>query len=88
MAVLVTPAMVNRFSTADCKPIAIANIGRFWDPLCALLAHMEKLEFIRAGLTINPIIVERVEDILPKLQEAARSVPEAAKTMAPAAEQM
>ena len=32
------------------KPILIANIERFWDPLCALLDHMEKLQFIRAGL--------------------------------------
>ena len=32
------------------KPILILNIGRFWDPLCALLNHMEDLQFIRAGL--------------------------------------
>jgi hypothetical protein len=37
---------------------------------------MEKLEFIRAGLTINLMVAERVEDILPKLQEAARAVAE------------
>src|ERR1700709_1456991 len=33
------------------KPILIANIEGFWNPLCALLDHMERLEFIRAGLT-------------------------------------
>ena len=32
------------------KPILIANINGFWDPLCALLDHMETLEFIRPGL--------------------------------------
>ena len=32
------------------KPILLANIKRFWDPLCALLDHMEELQFIRAGL--------------------------------------
>ena len=58
------------------KPILIVNIDGFWDPLCALLDHMEKLEFIRAGLTINLLVAERVEDILPKLQEAARAVAE------------
>jgi uncharacterized protein (TIGR00730 family) len=58
------------------KPILIVNIDGFWDPLCALLDHMEKLEFIRAGLTINLMVAERVEDILPKLQEAARAVAE------------
>ena len=58
------------------KSILIVNIDGFWDPLCALLDHMEKLEFIRAGLTINLMVAERVEDILPKLQEAARAVAE------------
>ena len=32
------------------KPILIANIEGFWDPLCALLDHMKQLGFIRAGL--------------------------------------
>src|SRR6202012_1154537 len=32
------------------KPILLASIKSFWDPLCALLDHMEDLHFIRAGL--------------------------------------
>src|SRR5437016_5148419 len=67
------------------KPILILNIDGFWDPLCALLDHMEKLEFIRAGLRVNPLVAERVEDILPMLQEAARAVSEGEKEMTPAA---
>jgi uncharacterized protein (TIGR00730 family) len=71
------------------KPILIANIEDFWAPLCALLDHMRKLEFIRHGLTFNLLIADHVEDILPKLTEAARAVPEAAKQMTPvAAERM
>ena len=58
------------------KPILIANIDRFWDPLCALLDHMEKLQFIRAGLTVNLLVADRIEDVLPKLQAAARALPE------------
>lgn len=65
------------------KPILIANIESFWDPLCALLDHMRKLEFIRAGLTFNLLMADRVEDILPKIIEAARTVPEAEREMAP-----
>ena len=65
------------------KPILIANIEGFWDPLCALLDHMQKLEFIRTGLSINLLVADRVEDILPKLHEAARTIPESAKEMAP-----
>jgi len=65
------------------KPILIANIDHFWDPLCALLDHMTSLEFIRAGLTVNLLVADKVDDILPKLIEAARTVPEEAKEMAP-----
>ena len=32
------------------KPILLANIKDFWEPLCALLDHMKKLEFIRGDL--------------------------------------
>src|SRR6478672_8763881 len=66
------------------KPILIVNIERFWDPLCVLLDHMEQSAFIREGLTINLLVADRVEDIVPKLTEAARAVAEAEKDMAPA----
>ena len=56
------------------KPILIANIDHFWDPLCALIDHMEKLQFIRAGLTVDLLVADRIEDILPKLQAAARAL--------------
>jgi uncharacterized protein (TIGR00730 family) len=66
------------------KPILIANVERFWDPLLKLLDHMREVEFIRDGLTVNPLVAERVEDILPKLTAAVRTVPEGAKEMAAA----
>ena len=65
------------------KPILILNSDGFWDPLCALLDHMEELEFIRAGMSVNLLVAERVEEILPKLFEAARAVSEAEKEMTP-----
>ena len=71
------------------KPILILNIKKFWDPLCALLDHMRRLEFIRAGLPVKLLVADHVEEILPKLFEAARSVSEAEKEMTPvAAERM
>jgi uncharacterized protein (TIGR00730 family) len=54
------------------KPILIANINGFWDPLRALLDHMTELQFIRSGLAVRYLVADRVEDILPKLEEAAR----------------
>lgn len=63
------------------KPILIANINGFWDPLCALLDHMEAMRFIRPGLAVRYLVADRVEDILPRLLAAARATPEAAKEM-------
>ena len=71
------------------KPILIANINGFWDPLLSLLAHMRV-----AGLVPPPsrgvdlLVVERVGDILPKLHEAVRGVSEAQKQMAVPAERL
>src|ERR1700722_1520116 len=71
------------------KPILIADIDHFWDPLRALIAHMEKLQFIRAGLNVNLLVAERIEDVLPKLQTAARALPEPdAELQAAAVERM
>ncbi len=71
------------------KPILILNSAGFWDPLCTLIEQMEELDFIRAGMTVNLLVAERVEEILPKLFEAARAVSEAEKQMIPvAAEKM
>ena len=63
------------------KPVLLANIENFWQPLCALLDHMKKLEFIRGGLDFDLLVADKVEDILPMLQKAAEAVPEAATAM-------
>jgi uncharacterized protein (TIGR00730 family) len=71
------------------KPILILNVDRFWDPLCVLLDQMERLAFIRPGLSVNYLVTDRVEEILPQLLEAARMLSEAEKEMTPvAAERM
>jgi uncharacterized protein (TIGR00730 family) len=63
------------------KPVLIANIEGFWDPLCVLLDHMRELQFIRAEFSVELLVAKRVEDILPMLTDAARSVTEAEKQM-------
>jgi uncharacterized protein (TIGR00730 family) len=65
------------------KPILLANIQKFWDPLCALLAHMEELQFIRPGLAVDYLVAERVDAILPKLRKAMERVAEQDKAMQP-----
>jgi uncharacterized protein (TIGR00730 family) len=63
------------------KPILAANIEHFWDPLCALLDHMEALEFIRPGLTVKLLVADTVAEILPRLRNALAPLPEPEKEM-------
>ena len=65
------------------KPILLANIDGFWEPLLALLAHMRETEFIRPNLQVDILKAERVEDILPRLRAAAARAAEGGKEMAP-----
>ena len=63
------------------KPILMANIDGFWNPLLALLAHMKDTAFIRAELSVAILTADRIEDILPRLEKAAADLPEATKLM-------
>ena len=69
------------------KPILVANIDGFWDPLLGLLDHMHQQAFIRAEYPINLLVAERVEDILPRLRAAAPPAEER-EVASPAIERM
>ena len=58
------------------KPIVIANIKQFWDPLLELIEHMKRLAFIRSGLAVDFIVVERIAEILPRIAAAAKPQPD------------
>jgi hypothetical protein len=71
------------------KPILIANINGFWDPLVGLIAHMRGLGLVPpAARGVNLLVAERVEEILPTLRKAALAVAEGDKAMAVPAERM
>jgi uncharacterized protein (TIGR00730 family) len=53
------------------KPVVIANIEGFWKPLLDLFECMRLDAFIRQNLEVKFHVVDRAEDILPKLLEAA-----------------
>jgi len=65
------------------KPVLLANIDGFWEPLLALLAHMRATEFIRPSLSVDILKAERVEEILPRLRSAIARAPEGAEELAP-----
>jgi uncharacterized protein (TIGR00730 family) len=71
------------------KPILVANINGFWDPLLALIAHMRTLALVPPPARgVNLLVAERVDDILPKLREAARTVVAGERKMAVPADRM
>jgi uncharacterized protein (TIGR00730 family) len=65
------------------KPVLLANIDGFWEPLLSLLAHMRATEFIRPNLSVDILKAERVEEILPRLRSAAARAPEGTEELAP-----
>jgi uncharacterized protein (TIGR00730 family) len=65
------------------KPVLLANIDGFWEPLLALLAHMRATEFIRPSLSVDILKAERIEEILPRLRAAVARAPESTRELAP-----
>jgi hypothetical protein len=63
------------------KPILLANIEKFWAPLCGLLDHMRATKFIRSDLNFDLLIADTTEEILPMLRKAVADVPEEGKAM-------
>ena len=70
------------------KPILIANINGYWDPLLTLFAHMRERAFVPDSLSINFLVADHVEDILPALRQAALAPAKAEKAMAIPAERL
>ena len=60
------------------KPIVLANINRFWDPLIALLDHMAAAKFLHQPSHGRPIyrVVDEIGAVLPTLRAATATIPE------------
>jgi len=56
------------------KPILIANIEGYWDPLLVLIEHMRAIKFVPPPLHVDFLVTENVDDILPMLREAAQKI--------------
>ena len=53
------------------KPMVFANINGFWNPMLALIEHMKAEGFVHTSHLVNPIVVDRPEDIVPAILSAA-----------------
>ncbi|MGD9500901.1 MAG: TIGR00730 family Rossman fold protein [Methyloceanibacter sp.] len=57
------------------RPIVLANIEGFWNPLLAQFESMKEEGFIRKGLELNLLVVDRVEEIIPAIERALALLP-------------
>jgi predicted Rossmann-fold nucleotide-binding protein len=60
------------------KPILIANIAGYWDPLLVMFDHLLSLGFLTNG-RLGHLVADNVDDILPTLVAAAAKVSEVEK---------
>jgi uncharacterized protein (TIGR00730 family) len=57
------------------RPIVLANIEGFWNPLLAQFESMMEEGFIRPGLDLNLLVVDRVKEIIPTIERELALVP-------------
>jgi len=53
------------------KPVVIAEVDGFWQPLLLLFARMRERRFIQPSLEVRYLVAEKIEDILPMIETAA-----------------
>ncbi|MEN0118573.1 MAG: TIGR00730 family Rossman fold protein [Agrobacterium cavarae] len=55
------------------KTMVFANINGFWDPMLELIRHMRDQGFIHRAHLLNPLVIDRIDDIVPAIIERALS---------------
>lgn len=65
------------------KPVLIANISGFWNPLLGLIDHVKQQGFVRPGVRQHYLVAERVADILPMLRADMAGQPVAEMALLP-----
>ena len=53
------------------KPVVIADIDGFWQPLLDLFAHMRERRFIQPSFEVRYLVAEKIEDVVPMIETAA-----------------
>jgi|LNFM01.1.fsa_nt_gb uncharacterized protein (TIGR00730 family) len=52
------------------KPVVLANVADFWNPLQRLLDHMRQEAFIRPGLEVRYNVIDDIEQVVPHIARA------------------
>lgn len=65
------------------KPIIVANINNYWQPLLELLGHMRDELFIREGLEVQFDVVNTADEIVPMFVKRLKEVKDKPKSTRP-----
>ena len=49
------------------KPMVFANVNGFWKPMIELVRHMTEEGFIHSRHLVRPMVIDRIEDIVPTI---------------------
>ena len=52
------------------RPMVLANIGGFWDPMLQLLDHMADEGFLHSQALIKPLVIASADEIVPAVLSA------------------
>ncbi len=52
------------------KPMVFANINNFWQPMLSLLDHMRAEGFLHTAHQVQPLVIDKAEDIVPAILAA------------------
>lgn len=64
------------------KPVLLANINNFWQPLIELIAHMKDEAYIREGFEVDFLNTQTVDEMIPMLQTAANNAHDTGEAVA------
>ncbi|THK39758.1 TIGR00730 family Rossman fold protein [Ensifer sp. MPMI2T] len=56
------------------KPMVFGNINSFWNPMLELLQHMRDQGFVHTAHLVQPLVIERAEDIIPAILASAAAM--------------
>lgn len=53
------------------KPMVFVSTGGFWQPMLNLMEHMKAEGFIHTAHLVNPLVIDKAEDVVGAILEAA-----------------
>ena len=53
------------------KPMVFANINGFWNPMMELIRHMSDEGFVHTEHLVQPMLIDRIEEIVPAILKRA-----------------